>query len=165
MRSKKMGSAENSEMQQADGSLETRMYIPKDRRPTHVSLSLPLTPEIEKIRGDLFRVAVLSLVEGFINEASVLEVAPTIINKSLAGPITPLNDCCFLVPLANREEVKEVCRFGTAKVATKDGPCTLRISPWSAEIGADGGPPARDNGQLSGTFPSMDGVGIRSLRC
>lgn len=105
---------------------------------SHASLSIPLTPAIEKLREDLAKVVVLSLVEGYVNESSVLEVAPFIINTTLAGPITTLNDCSFLVPLANRDEVREVCKLDSLKVATKDGPCTLKLSPWSAEIGADG---------------------------
>lgn len=64
---------------------------------------------------------VLSLVDVFVNESSVLEIAPTIINHSLAGPITPLNEYTFLVPLASREEVKEVCKVGTSRVMMKDG--------------------------------------------
>lgn len=109
------------------------------------SLSIPLTPEVEQMREDLARVAVLSLEEGHVNDSSILEVAPTIINRTLAGPITPLNDCSFLIPLANREEVREVCKMGSFAVATKDGPCTLKLAPWSAEIGAVGR--ATDAGQ------------------
>lgn len=104
---------------------------------SRASLSLSLASEIESLRDELAKVAVLTLVEGYVNEASLLEVAPTIINKSLAGPITPFNDCAFLVPLSSREEVKEVCGLGS-KVATKDGPCMVNLSPWSAEISADG---------------------------
>lgn len=82
--------------------------------------------------------AILSLVDGFVNNFSGLEVAPTIINRTLVGPITPLNECTSVVPLASREEIKEVYKLDSFKVATKDGPCTLKLSPWSAEIGADG---------------------------
>lgn len=60
-------------------------------------------------------------MEGFVNEASILEVDPSIINK-----------------LKSREEVKEVSNLGAFKVGTKDGLCTLKLAPWSAEIGADG---------------------------
>lgn len=44
----------------------------------------------------------------------------------------------FLVPLKNREEVKEVCKLGQFKAATKDGPYTLKLSPWFAEIRTEG---------------------------
>lgn len=100
------------------------------------SISIFLTPEIENLRDELAKVAVLSLVEGFANEPSILEEAPSFINRTLAGPLTPLNGCSYLVPLTSRKEVREVCKLGTFKVATKDGPCTLKITPWSAEIGA-----------------------------
>lgn len=44
------------------------------------------------------------MISGYVNEASVLDIALSIINKQLAGPLTPLNeDYSFLVPLANRE--------------------------------------------------------------
>lgn len=101
---------------------------------TCASLSLSLTPETEKIRDELTKVAVLSIIDGFVNEGSVLEVAPTIINRPLAGPITPLSECTFLVILASREEAKEVCKLVSFKVATKDGPCTLKLAPWTAEL-------------------------------
>lgn len=80
----------------------------------------------------------LTLVDGAVNEASIIEMAPSIVNKPLAGPITPLNETAFLVPLASREEMKEVCKLGSFKVITKDGPCTMTMAPWSAEIEADG---------------------------
>lgn len=139
VRSKKLGSATGEGVQHPGGQHPGQQFgDPVVGRASHASLSISLTPAIEKLREDLAKVAVLSLVEGYVNESSVLEVAPTIINSTLAGPITPLNDCSFLIPLANREEVREVCKLGSFKVATKDGPCTLKLSPWSAEIGADG---------------------------
>lgn len=112
--------------------------VPNSGRLSHTSLSIALTQETEKIWDELAKVAVLSLVDGHVNDTSVLEVAPTIITMALAGPIMPLNDCSFLVPLANRDEVRKVCKLSTFKFSTKDGPCTLKMVPWSAEIGADG---------------------------
>ncbi|KAH7691103.1 Zinc finger CCHC-type protein [Dioscorea alata] len=111
---------------------------PLGRLPTRASISLSLSPETEKLREELAKVAVLSIVEGNVNEASVLEVAPTILNRALAGPITPLNDLAILIPLASRQEVKDTYKLGKFRVATRDGPCTLSLSPWSTEIGADG---------------------------
>lgn len=90
------------------------------------------------LREELAKVAVLSLEEGFVNEANLLAVMPSIINKELASPITPLYDCTFLLPLRSREEVKELCKLGKFKVKTKDGPCIVMISPWSAELGTVG---------------------------
>lgn len=66
-----------------------------NHQPSRLSLSLSHTPEIEKIREDLAKVVILTFIEGFVNGSSILEVAPTIINRSLAGPITPLNECSF----------------------------------------------------------------------
>lgn len=81
---------------------------------------------------------VLSLVVGFVNESSILEISPTIINRLLVGPIILLNECTFLVPLASKEEVKKVCNVGASWVITKDGPYALNLSPWSAKLGEDG---------------------------
>lgn len=67
-----------------------------------------------------------------------LTVIPSIINRDLAGPITPLNDCDLLVPLANRDEGKELCKLGSFKGETKDSPCVLKLAPWSAELGTIG---------------------------
>lgn len=50
----------------------------------------------------------------------------------------PMNECTFLVLLAKMEEVKEIYKMSTFKVDTKDGPCSLKVAPWSAELGADG---------------------------
>lgn len=80
--------------------------------------------------------AILSIVEGDVNESSVLEVAPALINWTLAGPITPLNEYNFMVPLKSRAEVKEICKLGTFKALTKDSICSLHLAPWSAELGA-----------------------------
>lgn len=102
------------------------------------SLSLSLSPESEKLREELANVAVLSLEDGYINDVDLLAVIPSIINIDLAGPITPLNDCNFLLPMSCREEVKEICKLGAFTANTKVGPCKLRISAWSAELGAMG---------------------------
>lgn len=80
--------------------------------PHRVALFLALSLEVTCIRVELPKVAVLSLVDGFVNESSILEVAPSIFNLDLSGPIIPLNDCMFLVPLKNREEVKKVYKLG-----------------------------------------------------
>lgn len=81
--------------------------------------------------------AVLSLVSCFINEASVMEIAPSVVNKSLARPITTLNEGMFLVSLASKEKVKEVCKLVTFKASTKDDSCTLKLASWSTKLGAD----------------------------
>lgn len=81
---------------------------------------------------------VLSLIEGFVNDSNLLTVLPSIINRELTGPITPLNDCAFLLPMKSREEVKDLCRLGTFAASTEDSPCKLQVSPWSAEMGAVG---------------------------
>lgn len=96
------------------------------------SISLSMSPEIAKLCEELAKVTVISLVDVFVNKSSIIEATPSIINHSLAGLITSLNDCTFLVPLANREEVKEVCKAGTSRAMTKDGPCTLKFSLWSS---------------------------------
>lgn len=106
--------------------------------PNRVSLSLPLTPESSELREELARVAVMSLEERFVNKASIQEIIPSILKRDLLEPITPLNNCAFLVLLTNREEVKEVCKMESFKVATKDAPCVLKLAPWLAELGAMG---------------------------
>lgn len=60
-----------------------------------------------------------------------------VINRVLVGPITLLNECIFLVPLASREEVKEVRKLRSFRVETKDGPYTLNLARWLVEIGVD----------------------------
>lgn len=90
------------------------------------------------MREKLAKVAVLSIVDGHVNDSSVLDVDLSLINIPLAEPITPVNDCTFLVLLDNRTEVKEVCKLGTFKASTKDGVCSLRLAPWSAELGSEG---------------------------
>lgn len=94
-----------------------------------MSVSLSLWPEVSKLRDDLAKVAVVSILDGAMNEKSVLEVLPSIINIPLVGPITPMNDCSFLVPLSSRDQVKEVCKLDVMKVVTKDGLCSLKVAP------------------------------------
>lgn len=81
-------------------------------------------------REELSKVAILSIVDGHVNDSSVLVVAPALINVPLAGPITLVNEFNFLVPLASRAEVKEVCKLGTFTASTRDGICRLRLVPW-----------------------------------
>lgn len=81
------------------------------------------------MREELAKVAIVSIIAGFINEKSVIEVLPSIINHQLASPIRLVNDCTFLVLVANREEVKEICKLDIMKVSTKDGGCTLKVTP------------------------------------
>ncbi|KAH7657856.1 Zinc finger CCHC-type protein [Dioscorea alata] len=140
VRSKKMSFTSPHSPPFSNSSVTTAQDMPTkvQQWPSRVSISLSLTPEIEKAREELAKVAVLSVVEGFVNDNSVLEIAPSIINMRMASPITPLNDNSFLVPLASRDEVKDVYKIGSFRVATKDGPCTLMLAPWSAEIGVTG---------------------------
>ncbi|KAH7659788.1 RNA helicase protein [Dioscorea alata] len=97
----------------------------RDHSHKRTSLSLPLTSESAELRKKLAKVAVVGLVEGFVNENSILEVVPSIINRKIAEPVTPINDCNFLILLDSRAEVKKVVKLGTCKVSTKDGPCVL----------------------------------------
>lgn len=90
------------------------------------------------MRDELAKVAIFSLMEGFINEASILEVAPSIISKPLTGLITLLNEYVFFVLLKSPQEVKKVSKLGSFKVVTKDDPYTTMLSPWSTELEADG---------------------------
>lgn len=75
--------------------------------------------------------AIVSVVSGYVNERSVIEVTPFVFNRPFAGPITPVNDCTFLALMKSREEVNEVCKLGMMHVSTKDGKCSLKVSPWS----------------------------------
>lgn len=132
MRSKRLSLTDQQAVRRKDFVPEVATSTTQQR--THASRLLSLKPEIVSIRENLAKVAVLTLVEGFINESNFLKVALSIINKTLAGPILPLNEDSFLILLACREEVKDVCKIGSFKVATKDGPCTLKLPPWSAAI-------------------------------
>ncbi|KAH7690551.1 Zinc finger CCHC-type protein [Dioscorea alata] len=107
-------------------------------KPTRTAISLPLHPETSSLRDELAKVAVVGLTEGFVNEASILEIIPSIINKDIVGPITPINECNYIIPLSSRAEVKEIAKLGSVRAATKDGPCVLSFSHWSAELGAEG---------------------------
>lgn len=83
VRSKKLSSKEDGG-DQCKGSRLAQVplkspVVQEMGRTSRASLSISLTPEIEKLRVELAKVAVLSLVEGHVNETSVLEVAPTII--------------------------------------------------------------------------------------
>lgn len=101
----------------------------KQEHPYRVAISLLLSPVITAMQKELEKAAILSLIEGFVNKTSVLKVAPLVINKLLAGPITTLNECTFLVPLTSRTNVMDVCKLRSFKVAKKDGSCTLKLSP------------------------------------
>lgn len=111
------------------------------------------------MRDDLAKVAVVSILDGAVNEKSVLEVLPFIINILLVGPISPMNDCSFLVPLSSRDQVKEVCKLDVMKVVTKDGLCSLKVAPWSAEFGQKGRKKVLVNGCYCGISLSMLGHG------
>lgn len=100
-------------------------------------MSLALSLEIADIREDLAKVAVVSIVEGFVNEKSVLEIILKIVNIPIAGLITLINDCNFLVLLVSREEVKQVYKLDVLKVLTKDNDCMLKLAPWKVELGTD----------------------------
>lgn len=132
-------SSGDSRSEGTTSGMESRMVV------NQASLSLSLSPESDALREDLAKVAVLSIVGGYDNEGSVLEVVPSLINVNPAGPILPLNENSCLIPFANRDEVREVVNLGTFDAITKDGPCVLRLANWTAEIGAEGR--AVDDGQ------------------
>lgn len=107
-------------------------------RVSRESLSLSLTPESYELREELAKVVVLSVVRGQVNDGSVLEVIPSIINTKVVGPIVPLNESSFLVPFENRDEVCEMVKMGMFDVMTKDGRCSLNLAHWTAELGVLG---------------------------
>lgn len=80
----------------------------------------------------------MPVISGFVNEKSMLEVISSIVNCSIANSITSVNDYTFLVSLASKAEVKEVCKMDTMKISTKDREYMLKAAPWTAELGADG---------------------------
>lgn len=80
----------------------------------------------------------LLIVNGYINEANMLEVILSVVNMKLAGPITPITESSFPLSFANREEVRELVKLGIFKVTTKDGPCSLKLAYWSMELGVVG---------------------------
>lgn len=82
--------------------------VPQKSKLSRAAISIPLSSKIASNREELSKVAILSIVTGFVNVKSILELAHSLINHPLAGLITLMNDCHFLVPLASREVVKEV---------------------------------------------------------
>lgn len=101
----------------------------------HAILSLRLTPEIAAVREELAMVVVLTILSSYVTDAGLNEVLPSVINRALAGPLTPLNDTMYLIPLSSLADVKEVCKLDVAKFEIKDGMCLAKFAPWSAEIG------------------------------
>ncbi|XP_039138075.1 uncharacterized protein LOC120275526 [Dioscorea cayenensis subsp. rotundata] len=102
------------------------------------SLSLSISPESYELREELAKVAVLSLVGGNVNEGSVLEILPSILNTKMAGPAVPLNENSFLLPFENRDVVREVVKLGSFDAMTRDGKCRLNLAHWTAELGTSG---------------------------
>lgn len=74
--------------------------------PSKVQLSISIPPEVAGIREDLESIGVLSLRAGQISEKVLEEAIPSILNASFIGPITPINDDAYLLPMASLEEVK-----------------------------------------------------------
>lgn len=60
--------------------------------PVHSTLSLPLTREIAAVREELALVVVVTIIFGYVMDAALDEVLPSVINRSLDGPLTPLNE-------------------------------------------------------------------------
>lgn len=123
------------------------------------SLSLSLLLESYELREELSKVVVLSVVDGFINEESVMEIIPSIIPSKMAGPIIALNETSFLIPFESRDEVREVVKLGEFEAMTKDGKCKLNMAYWTRSLGPWVGLMEKDSGFESGTFPFMGGVG------
>lgn len=118
-------------------------------------ISLPLSPEIEVSWDELAEVAILSIIEGTVKETSVLVIAPSIINAQLARPITLMNECHFLVPLASREKVKVACKVGSFKAMTKAAPALSRWYLGRRSWMLMGGLLAKVNGYYCGISPCM----------
>lgn len=65
----------------------------------------------------------------------------------------------------SREKVKEVCKMGSFQVETKDGPYTLNLALWLAELGVNGRASGKGNGFFSGTSYCMGGAGRSPRKC
>lgn len=105
---------------------------------TMVKLSLPIPPEADEIRDDLENVGILSLRKGQISKGVICDALSSVLNIPLSGPITPINDDSYPIPLASKEEVKKACSLGIFELSSKQGLCSMSVAPWSAEMGALG---------------------------
>lgn len=107
-------------------------------QPTYAKISIPVPPEASSLRDELESVGILSLRTGQISESVLQDVIPSVLNVPLSGPLTPINDDVYLIPLATKEEVKAACLLGVFELSSKQGLCSMSISPWTAELGALG---------------------------
>ncbi|KAH7689328.1 Zinc finger CCHC-type protein [Dioscorea alata] len=105
---------------------------------SQAKLSIPIPREAEEIRDNLEMVAILSLRSGQISENVLAEAIPNILNIPLKGPITPVNDDNYIIPLGSKDEVKMACSLGVFELSSKQGLCSMSISPWSADFGTLG---------------------------
>lgn len=87
-------------------------------------LSLLLTSEIATVREELSLVVVVTIISKYVMDSAMDEVLPSVINHCLAGPLTPLHDNTYLIPLSSHADVKKFSKMEVAKFATKDG-CAL----------------------------------------
>lgn len=136
VRSKHVAETTKVSSEETPTSLTRRYPEIRPQTASHSSLSLPLTQEIVTVREELALVVVVTILSGYVSDVGLGEVLPSVINRSLAGPLTPLNDKMYLVPLASRAEVNEVSKLDVVQFTTKDGSCSAKLAPWSAEIGA-----------------------------
>lgn len=109
---------------------------PHMQLPVRTSLSLSLTPKITAARENLSSVLVVTILSGYVTDAALEDVLPSVINCSLAGPLTPVNDNTYLAPLSYRADVKEASKLDVTNFSTKDGVCSVKFAPWSAELGS-----------------------------
>lgn len=75
-----------------------------------------------------------------MTDATLNEVIPYVINRTLAGPLIPLNDNMYLVPLTSRAEVKDVCKLDEVSFSKKGWDlrgetCSLVGGAWGSEPG------------------------------
>lgn len=111
---------------------------PRQPQPTKLNLSIALSLEVAKIRDEFDSVAILTVSSGQICEKILEKAIPLVLNSSLVRLITPLNDNAYLLPLNSFEDVEKVCKLGIFDLSSKQGLCTLSLSPWSSELGAWG---------------------------
>lgn len=136
VRSKHVVLGDYQQVKEDAGTSGETLHRPSTQKATHASFLLSLSPEITALHEVLAKVAVLTVCLCFMTDNMLERVFLNVIKLSIAGSLMPVNDNMFLVPLTSREDVEEICKMGSFKISTKEGDCSLKLAPWSTELGA-----------------------------
>lgn len=99
-------------------------------------ISTSLTPEIAKLKKELAKLLIITIVRGYISQSSLQSEMEKFFGE--VGKMSCFRGDSFVLSLDSEDEVIKACKMGEVELGSGCGRCWVTFSPWSGDIGSEG---------------------------